>query len=59
MLRKVLALGTATVVAAVASVLLFGYPANAHDVRFRAKLRDPSGEVVGTVKFRKIEIKEL
>jgi Cu-Zn family superoxide dismutase len=52
MLRKVLALGTATVVAAVASVLLFGSTANAHDVRFRAKLRDPSGEVVGTVKFR-------
>jgi Cu-Zn family superoxide dismutase len=52
MLRKVLALGTATVVAAVASVLLFGSTANAHDVRFHAKLRDPSGEVVGTVKFR-------
>ena len=52
MIRKGLALGTATVVAATASVLLFGYQANAHDVEFRAKLRDPSGEVVGSVKFR-------
>ena len=52
MFRKALALGTATVVAATASVLLFGFQANAHDVRFSAKLRDPQGEVVGTVKFR-------
>ena len=52
MFRKALALGTATVVAATASVLLFGFQANARDVRFSAKLRDPQGEVVGTVKFR-------
>ena len=52
MFRKALALGTATVVAATASVLLIGFQANAHDARFSAKLRDPHGEVVGTVKFR-------
>ena len=52
MVKKALALGTAAIIAAVASALLFGYTANAHDVRFRAKLRDASVEVVGTVKFR-------
>jgi len=52
MFRKALALGTATVVAATASVLLFSSQANAHDVTFRATLRDPQNEVVGTVKFR-------
>jgi Cu-Zn family superoxide dismutase len=52
MFRKALALGTATVIAATASVLLLGFQANARDVRFSAKLRDPQGEVVGTVKFR-------
>ena len=52
MFRKALALGTATVIAATASVLLFGFQANARDARFSAKLRDPQGEVVGTVKFR-------
>ena len=33
-------------------MLLFGYQANAHDVEFRASLRDPNGQVVGSVKFR-------
>ncbi|MCW2804128.1 MAG: superoxide dismutase copper/zinc binding [Propionibacteriaceae bacterium] len=52
LIRKVIALGAATVTTAVTSVLVFGYPATAHDAEFRAKLRDPSGRVVGTVKFR-------
>ena len=52
MMSKALALGTATVVAAPASVLSFGYQANAHDVEFRAKVPDPSGDVVGKAKFR-------
>jgi len=52
MFRKALALGTATIVAATASVLLFSSQASARDVTYRATLRDPSGEVVGTVKFR-------
>jgi len=52
MFKKALALGTATVIAATASLLLFSSQANARDARFSAKLRDPQGEVVGTVKFR-------
>ena len=52
MFRKALALGTATIVAATASVLLFSSQADAHDVTFRATLRDPEDKVVGTVKFR-------
>ena len=51
MIRKVLALGTATLVAAVTGVLVFGFPASAHPARFRATLRDPDGRVVGTVRF--------
>jgi Cu-Zn family superoxide dismutase len=52
MIRKALTLATATVVTAMASVLLFNSQANAHDVTFRATLRDPQDKVVGTVKFR-------
>ena len=52
MIRKALTLATATVVTATASVLLFNSQANAHDVTFRATLRDPQNKVVGTVKFR-------
>lgn len=52
MIRKLLALGTAIVTIAIAGVLAFGYSATAHDAQFRAKLRNPSGRVVGTVEFR-------
>jgi Cu-Zn family superoxide dismutase len=52
MFRKALALGTATIVAATASVLLFSSQADARDVTYRATLRDPDDRVVGTVKFR-------
>ena len=52
MIRKTLALVTATVTAAVAGVLVIGPQATAHDAAYRAKLRDPGGTVVGTVEFR-------
>ena len=51
MIRKVLALGLTTLTVAVAGILVFGSPASAHPAQFRATLRDPSGRVVGTVKF--------
>ena len=51
MIRKAVALGTATVTAAVAAVVVFGPQATAHDAQFRAKLRDVDGRVVGTVDF--------
>lgn len=52
MMRRVIALSTAAVTTAVLGVLAFGPQATAHDAEFRAKLRDPSGRVVGTVQFR-------
>ena len=51
MIRKVLAIATATLTVAVAGILVFGLPASAHPAQFRATLRDPGGRVVGTVKF--------
>lgn len=51
MIRKVLALGLTTITVAVTGILVFGFPASAHPAQFRATLRDPSGRVVGTVKF--------
>ena len=51
MIRKILALGTATLITAVTGLLVFGFPAAAHPAQFRATLRDPDGRVVGTVKF--------
>ena len=50
-LRRTVAVGTATLATAMAGVLLVGPRATAHDAEFRAKLRDPSGRVVGTVHF--------
>jgi len=52
MLRKAIALSTASLATAVVGVLAFGYPADAHDPKFRAQLRDPHGRVVGSVEFR-------
>ena len=52
MAKKVLALGAAAASAALASVLVVGLQASAHTAEFSAKLRDPEGRVVGTVKFR-------
>jgi Cu-Zn family superoxide dismutase len=52
MAKKTLALGAATATAALASVFALGLHANAHTAEFSAKLRDPEGRVVGTVKFR-------
>jgi Cu-Zn family superoxide dismutase len=49
--RKALALSTAAVTAALAGGVLFGPQAIAHDVNFRAKLRDADGRVVGRVDF--------
>lgn len=51
MIKKTLALGTAIATAAVGSVLVFGNVASAHETKFVAKLKDPNGTVVGTVKF--------
>jgi len=50
-LKRTIAVGTATLATAMAGVLLVGPQATAHDAEFRAKLRDPSGRVVGTVHF--------
>lgn len=50
-LRKTVAVGTATLATAMAGVLLIGPEATAHNAKFDAKLRDPSGQVVGTVSF--------
>src|SRR3712207_3754678 len=52
MAKKVLALGAATGGAALAGVFALGLQANADTAEFHAKLRDPEGRVVGTVKFR-------
>lgn len=51
MLRRTIAVGTATLATAMAGVLLVGTQATAHNAELRAKLRDPSGRVVGTVHF--------
>ncbi len=50
-LRRTVAVGTATLATAMAGVLLVGPQATAHNAEYRAKLRDPSGRVVGTVHF--------
>lgn len=50
-LRRTVAIGTATLATAMAGVLLIGPEATAYNAEFRAKLRDPSGRVVGTVNF--------
>jgi superoxide dismutase, Cu-Zn family len=52
MSRRMIAIGSAAVAAAVAGTLVFAYPATAHYAQFRADLRDPSGRTVGTVHFR-------
>jgi Cu-Zn family superoxide dismutase len=51
MLRRTIVVGAATLATAMAGVLLIGPQATAHNAEFRAKLRDPSGRVVGTVQF--------
>ncbi len=50
-IKKALVLGTATVTTA-AGLLMFGTQASARDTEYRAKLRDPSGDTVGSVTFR-------
>src|SRR5215210_4006804 len=52
MAKKTLALGAAMGIAALASVFALGLHANAHTAEFRAKLQDPDGRVVGTVRFQ-------
>jgi superoxide dismutase, Cu-Zn family len=52
MTKKGLALGAATAAAALAGVFALGLQASADTAEFSAKLRDPEGRVVGTVKFR-------
>ena len=52
MMKKILALGAATATAALAGVFVWGLQASAHTAEFSAKLRDPEGRTVGTVKFR-------
>ncbi len=52
MANRVLALGAATAGAALAGVFVLGLQASADTAEFSAKLRDPEGRVVGTVKFR-------
>jgi Cu-Zn family superoxide dismutase len=52
MAKKTLALGAATATAALASVFALGLHANAHTAEFSAKLQDPDGRVVGTVRFQ-------
>lgn len=51
-IKKTIALSTAVIATALAGVLTFGPPAGAHEAQFKANMRDPSGKVVGTVKFR-------
>ena len=50
-MRKAIVLSAATVTGAL-GVLALGGVANADQAKFEAKLRDPTGRVVGTVKFR-------
>jgi Cu-Zn family superoxide dismutase len=50
--RRILALGAATAAAALTGVFVLGLQASADTAEFSAKLRDPRGRVVGTVKFR-------
>ena len=52
MMKKILALGAATAAAALAGVFVWGLQASADTAEFSAKLRDPKGRIVGTVKFR-------
>ena len=52
MTKKVLALGAATATAALAGIFVWGVQASADTAEFSAKLRDPEGRIVGTVKFR-------
>ena len=49
--RKVLALSTAILIGA-PGLFAFGDEATADEAKFEAKLRDPQGRLVGTVKFR-------
>ena len=51
MRRRAVVLAAATLTGAL-SVFAFGYEATADEAKFEAKLRDPKGRVVGTVKFR-------
>jgi superoxide dismutase, Cu-Zn family len=51
-IKKVLAIVTATLTMALAGLLVFGTPASAHNAEFRAKLRDADGRTVGHVEFR-------
>jgi superoxide dismutase, Cu-Zn family len=50
--KKALALGAATAIAVLASVLVSGLQASANTAEFSAKLRDAEGRVVGTVTFQ-------
>lgn len=51
-MKKYLALVTAMLTLAVAGLVVLGGRADAHTAEFRAKLRDPAGRVVGTVRFQ-------
>ena len=52
MIRKLIAVGGATVIAAVTGVVVFANTAAAGHDDFRAELKDPRGRSVGTVNFR-------
>jgi superoxide dismutase, Cu-Zn family len=49
---KLAAIGMVSVAVGLAVLLIVGYQASAHESKFRAQLRDPSGQIVGTVDFR-------
>ena len=51
MMKKAIVVGIATVTGAL-GILALGDVATADQAKFEAKLRDPTGRLVGTVKFR-------
>jgi len=51
-LGKLVTIGLAIAAVGLTVLLVSGYQASAHESKFRAQLRDPSGHRVGTVEFR-------
>jgi Cu-Zn family superoxide dismutase len=51
-LGRLVTIGLAIAAVGLTVLLVSGYQASAHESRFRAQLRDPSGQRVGTVEFR-------
>ena len=50
-MKKILAMSATVLTAAVAGLVVLGGPADAKPAELRAELKDPTGRVVGTVRF--------